>query len=103
MGSPPCCKNKHRKAAQAITEAFPKASDVQSHQSLKETLSQAYSSVLKGDVATGGTLLVNELIIPGAVGLLGLIAVYFVSKFIASRIASKPILEVESMKLLASS
>ncbi len=56
--------------------------------SLIQTLSESYSSFMSGDVTKGTSMLVQEVVIPGAVGLLGLIAVYFVAKLIAGRVSA---------------
>ncbi len=56
--------------------------------SLIQTLSESYSSFMSGDVTKGTSMLIQEVVIPGAVGLLGLIAVYFVAKLIAGRVSA---------------
>lgn len=75
-------------ATQAISQPINKATESLPHKSLMQTLAESYTSFLRGDLAEGGSILIKDLLFPGAVGLLGLIAVYFISKFIASRIAS---------------
>lgn len=56
--------------------------------SLLETISQSYQSFSSGDVSGGFSKLLHDIIVPGGIGLLSLIAVYFVSKLIAGRLST---------------
>lgn len=55
---------------------------------LVQTLSDSYNSFVSGDMSGGMTRLMQEIAMPSAVGLLSLVAVYFVSKLIAGRVSS---------------
>jgi small conductance mechanosensitive channel len=69
------------KAASAITT-------VTESKSLVQTLSDSINSFKNGDISQGTSTLIQEIVIPAGIGLLGLMAVYFVSKMIARRVSS---------------
>ena len=56
--------------------------------SLVDSVTQSYQSLLRGELTEGVSAVLQKVVVPGAMGLLGLIAGYFIAKFLAGRIAA---------------